>query len=135
MKIEAEKKDIHIFFEYARENLPVVYADAAMIDRVFSNLIDNAIKYTNPGGTVTIRLTSREEEVIVEVLDTGIGIHEQDIPCVFDAFCRVNRDVEGTGLGLSIAKAIVEAHGGTILVESTPGKGSRFWFTLPKNGR
>ena len=104
-----------------------------MIDRVISNLIDNAIKYTNPGGMVTIRITTRDEDILVEVLDTGIGIHDQDIPCVFDAFCRVNRDVEGSGLGLSIAKAIIEAHHGTISVESTPGKGSRFWFTLPKN--
>jgi two-component system phosphate regulon sensor histidine kinase PhoR len=134
-KMAAEKREIQICFEYTQEDLPVVYADAAMIDRVLSNLIGNAIKYTNPGGTVTIRLTGRDEDILVEVLDTGIGIHEQDIPCVFDAFCRVNRDVDGTGLGLSIAKAIVEAHHGIISVESTSGKGSRFWFTLPKNIR
>lgn len=133
MKIEADKKNMLIAFEYAQENLPVVYADAAMIDRVISNLINNSIKYTNVGGMVTIRITTRDEDILVEVLDTGIGIHDQDIPCVFDAFCRVNRDVEGSGLGLSIAKAIIEAHHGTISVESTPGKGSRFWFTLPKN--
>jgi len=134
IKIEAEKKEIQIFFKHAQENLPVIYADAAMIDRVISNLIDNAIKYTSFGGTITIGLTNRDKDILVEVLDTGIGIHDQDIPCVFDAFCRVNRDVEGSGLGLSIAKAIVYAHHGIISVESTPGKGSKFWFFLPKNG-
>jgi two-component system, OmpR family, phosphate regulon sensor histidine kinase PhoR len=132
LKIGAEKKEIEIYFDYSQEGLPVVYADGAMIDRVLSNLIDNAIKYTNPGGTVTIKLTGRNEDVLVEVSDTGIGIDERDLPCVFDAFCRVNRDTEGTGLGLSIAKAIMEAHHGVISVESKPGKGSRFWFTLPK---
>jgi len=130
LRIGAEKKNIQIHFEHNQDGLSVVYADSAMIDRVLSNLIDNAIKYTNTGGIVTIRLIHRHTDIIVEVLDTGIGIREQDIPCVFEAFCRINRDVEGSGLGLSAAKAIVEAHGGMIAVESTPGKGSRFWFTL-----
>ncbi len=133
IRTEAEKKGIQIIFEYKQEDLPIIYVDAAMIDRVLSNFLDNAIKYTNTGGTVTIRLTNRMEDIMVEVLDTGIGIREQDIPCVFDTFCRVNRDIEGSGLGLSIARAIIEAHHGTISVESTPGKGSRFWFTVPKN--
>jgi two-component system, OmpR family, phosphate regulon sensor histidine kinase PhoR len=133
LKIAADNKQVQIYFQHVQEGSPVVNADAALIDRVLSNLIDNAIKYTNPGGMVTIRFTNRYEDILAEVLDTGIGIREQDIPCIFDAFCRVNRDVDGTGLGLSIAKAIVEAHHGMISVESTPGKGSRFWFTLPRN--
>lgn len=106
MKIEAEKKGIRIFFEHPQENLPVAYADAAMIDRVLTNLIDNAIKYNNPGGTATIRLTGKGEDILFEVSDTGIGIHEQDIPCVFDTFCRVNRDVEGSGLGFLLPKRL-----------------------------
>lgn len=129
----AEEKDIKICFEYAQENLPVVYADGAMIDRVLSNLLDNAIQYTGPGGRVTVRIASRDLDVLVEVLDTGIGIDHQNIFSVFDAFYRANREVNGTGLGLSIAKAIIEAHHGVISVESTPGKGSNFCFTLPKN--
>ncbi len=133
METETEKKDIQMSFEYDQEVLPAVHADGHMIDRVLANLIDNAIKYTKPGGTVAIRLTSRANDVMLEILDTGIGIDERDMRCLFEAFCRINRDVEGSGLGLSIAKAIVEAHGGTIGAESTPGKGSRFWFTLPKN--
>jgi PAS domain S-box-containing protein len=133
LKIGAEKKEIQISVDYAKEYLPVIHADSAMTDRVLSNLIDNAIKYTNQGGKISIKVTYRDADVLVEVSDTGIGIHEEDMPCVFDAFCRVNRDVEGSGLGLSIAKAIIEAHHGIISVESIPGKGSRFWFSLPKN--
>jgi signal transduction histidine kinase len=89
--------------------------------------------YTEPGGRVTIRLSRGDTEILVEVLDTGTGIQEQDIGCVFESFCRINRDREGSGLGLSIARAIVEAHGGRIGVESSPGKGSRFWFNLPES--
>jgi two-component system phosphate regulon sensor histidine kinase PhoR len=132
MRVVAEKKDLHLFFEYDQESLPIILADAAMIDRVISNLLDNAVKYTEPGGTVTVRLANRTEDVLVEVADTGMGIRPKDLPCVFDAFCRIDKRAEGSGLGLSIAKAIVDAHGGTISVESTPGKGSTFRFTLPK---
>ena len=132
MRLAAEKKKIRIAVEYVQDDLPIIKADGAMIDRVLANLLDNAVKYTNAGGTVTIRVTNDARHVLVEVLDTGIGIHEQDLPCVFDAFCRVNRDNEGSGLGLSIAKAIIEAHHGTLSVESVPGKGSRFWFVIPK---
>lgn len=134
MRVVAEKKNLHLFFEYGQESLPIIYADAVMIDRVISNLLDNAVKYTGPGGAVTIRLVNRSEDVLVEFSDTGIGIQPEDLPCVFDAFCRIDKKAEGSGLGLSIAKAIVNAHGGTISVESTFGKGSIFRFTLPKNG-
>jgi PAS domain S-box-containing protein len=132
MRVMAEKKNLHLFFEYGQESLPIIYADAAMIDRAISNLLDNAIKFTEPGGAVTVRLVNRSEDVLVEFSDTGIGIQPEDLPCVFDAFCRIDKKVEGSGLGLSIAKAIVNAHGGTISVESQPGKGSTFRFTLPK---
>jgi two-component system phosphate regulon sensor histidine kinase PhoR len=132
MQVAAEKKDIDLVFEYGQESLPVINADATLIDRLFTNLLDNAIKYTNPGGKVTVKLENREQDILVEVADTGIGIDEKDLPCVFDAFCRINRGGEGSGLGLSIARAIVSAHGGTIAVESIPGKGSTFRFTLPK---
>ena len=132
MKVAAEKKNIHLVFEYAQESLPVINADATLIDRLFTNLLDNAIKYTNPGGKVTVKLENREQDILVEVADTGIGIDKKDLPCVFDAFCRINKGGEGSGLGLSIARAIVSAHDGTISVESLPGKGSTFRFTLPK---
>lgn len=133
IKIAAEKKGIEIIFKYSQEDLPIVHADDVMIDRVLSNLLDNAIKYTDTAGTITIQLTNRIEDVLVEIIDTGIGIREQDMPCIFDPFCRLSRDVEGSGLGVSIAKAIIEAHHGTMSVDSAPGKGSRFWFTIPKS--
>jgi PAS domain S-box-containing protein len=134
MRVVAEKKNLHLFFEYGQESLPIISADAAMIDRVISNLLDNAVKYTGPGGAVTVRLANRKEDILVEVSDTGIGIQPKDLPCVFDAFCRIDKKAEGSGLGLAIAKAIVTAHGGTISVESSFGKGSIFRFTLPKSG-
>lgn len=133
IKIEAEKKGIEIFFECKESESYIVPADAEMIDRVLSNLIDNAIKYTNKGGQVTVRVLSDNSSIMVEVLDTGIGIHEKDLPYIFDAFHRVRRDGEGTGLGLSIARAIIEAHNGIISVESKLGIGSRFWFSIPMN--
>ncbi|MBI4763303.1 MAG: PAS domain S-box protein [Deltaproteobacteria bacterium] len=133
MRTAADKKNIHLFFDYAQESLPVIPADAALMDRVLTNLLDNAIKYTPPGGTVKVHLLNRVKDILVEVEDTGIGIYEKDLPCVFDAFCRIDRTGEGSGLGLAIARAIMTAHEGTISVESTPGKGSIFRLTLPKN--
>ncbi len=132
MRVAADKKNIQLVFEYTQESLPVISADAALMDRVLTNLLDNALKYTNPGGRVTVHLQNRETDILVEVSDTGIGIHEKDLPCVFDAFCRIDRKGEGSGLGLAIARAIMTAHGGTISAESTPGKGSVFRLTLPK---
>lgn len=130
-KVEAEKKNIAINFETC-EAEAVTNADAMLISRVITNLLDNAIKYTNPGGAVTVRLDERSEDILVQVTDTGIGIPEEHLPYIFDAFYRGKRDLKGSGLGLSIAKTIVEAHGGRIWVESIPGKGSTFSFTLPK---
>lgn len=103
-----------------------------MISRVIRNLLDNAIKYTDSGGTVTVKVTARGDEILVSVKDTGVGIPEDHLPHIFDAFYRVRRDAKGSGLGLSIAKTIIEAHGGRIWAESIPAKGSVFSFTLPK---
>lgn len=131
-KIEADANDIALIFEIPEKMLPVINADAVMINRVIRNLLGNAIKYTNPGGSVTVRLSDKDDDILVSVTDTGIGIPEDHLPYVFDAFYRVSKDSKGSGLGLTIAKKIVEAHGGRIWVESTHGKGSTFSFTLPK---
>jgi len=104
-----------------------------MIERVITNLLDNAVKYSPHGTMVSVKLNDWSLEVQVQVIDTGIGISEEHLPYIFDAFYRVSRDSEGSGLGLSIAKAIIEAHGGKIWVKSSPGKGSTFNFTLPKD--
>jgi PAS domain S-box-containing protein len=130
-RVEAEKKDILLNLEMGSVP-PEIGADPAMIDRVIVNLLDNAIKYTGQGGSVTLRLVNREKDIMVQVADTGPGIGEEHLPYLFDAFYRVSRDTKGSGLGLSIAKTIIDAHGGRIWVESTPGTGSVFTFVLPK---
>lgn len=131
-RIKAEERQITLSFECPEEGDIVVAADARLIDRVIGNLLDNAIRYTNPGGAVTISISREDGTVLVRVSDTGIGIAEDHLPYIFDAFHRVSRDSPGSGLGLSIAKTIVEAHGGRIWVESVYGQGSTFSFTLPE---
>jgi len=130
-KGELDKKHIDIAFEHPNA-LPIINADTIMINRVITNLLDNALKYTNSGGTVTVNLSDRQEDILVQITDSGIGIAQEHLPYIFDTFYRVNADSGGSGLGLSIVKKIVEAHGGNIWVESEPGKGSTFSFTLPK---
>ena len=132
VKIEANAKGIQLFFESPETMPPVVEADPMMINRVIRNLLVNAIKYSNPGGKITVMLLDRDNDILVRVNDTGVGIVEEQLPFIFDAFYRVSRDEKGSGLGLSIAKTIVEAHGGWIWAESSSGKGSTFSFTLPK---
>jgi len=103
-----------------------------MINRVIRNLLDNAIKHTESGGTVTVRVTEKDSEVLVSVEDTGTGIPKDHLPYLFDAFYRVERGSKGSGLGLAIAKTIVELHGGKMWAQSTIREGSTFWFTLLK---
>jgi PAS domain S-box-containing protein len=107
--------------------------DKARIERVLSNLINNAIKFTPEGGRIVVRAREEGGWVRCEVADTGIGIAPEDMPKLFQRFVQLEpgRPKGGTGLGLSISKAIVEAHGGRIGAESRPGNGSTFWFMLP----
>ncbi|MGC8874791.1 MAG: ATP-binding protein [Chloroflexia bacterium] len=113
-----------------------VMGNAARLRQVVSNLLDNAIKYTPAGGSVTVRLARQDRELMVTVADTGIGISPQDQEQLFQKFYCVRSpqtaDVPGTGLGLAIARSIVEQHGGRIWVRSTPGQGSVFGFALPE---
>jgi PAS domain S-box-containing protein len=119
----------------ASESLPPVLGDADRIAQVLMNLISNALKYTPQGGKVVVRLAADESQLTVRIADTGIGITPEDRARLFDKFFRADnsttRSVGGTGLGLAISKAIVEGLGGAIWVESTPGIGSTFAFTLP----
>jgi two-component system phosphate regulon sensor histidine kinase PhoR len=116
------------------DTAPSVLADHDRIEQVLVNLLDNAIKYTPDNGAVTISARDERDKVLVAVTDTGIGIPPRELPRLFERFYRVDkgrsRDEGGTGLGLSIVKHIVQLHGGTATVESTPGKGSTFSFTL-----
>ena len=110
--------------------------DRRMIQRILSNLLDNALKYTPSGGAVEVSLSERNgREVALTVHDTGIGIPAGDLPHVFERFyrCDQSRSEPGTGLGLSLARALARVHNGDITVASTPGKGSTFTLILPKN--
>jgi signal transduction histidine kinase len=116
------------------DDLPEVWADQIRIDHVFSNLLSNALKYTAPGGSVTLAARELKEWVSFSITDTGKGIPRQYVDKIFDQFFRVPGDASetGAGLGLAIAKEIVEAHGGAITVESQEGYGSTFTFTLKR---
>lgn len=117
------------------ESLPYAF-DPERIEQVLLNLLGNAIKFTPTGGTIRLRLLPGTEEVRVEVEDSGLGIAEVNLPKLFQKFfqidARTTREKGGAGLGLSISKALVESHGGQIGVVSVLGRGSTFWFTLPK---
>jgi signal transduction histidine kinase len=125
--------------ELALPTEPVVLcADHPRVGQVLINLLANALKFTREGGHVRVELEVGEREVRVRVSDDGIGIALEHQPRLFDKFYQVEptttRAHGGAGLGLTIAKALVEAHGGTIGVKSQPGDGSTFWFTLPRRG-
>jgi PAS domain S-box-containing protein len=111
--------------------------DPHRVTQVLENLLTNAIKYSPAGSTITITLRAVDDDVEVGVQDTGIGIAAEAIPSLFSRFFRVETvhmaSVQGLGLGLYISRTLVEAHGGRIWAESTPGEGSRFAFTLPRS--
>jgi two-component system phosphate regulon sensor histidine kinase PhoR len=116
------------------EDLHDVSADPERIEQVLINLLHNAVKFTQPGGKINILVKEEDAQTIFEIRDTGVGISDDDLPRVFERFYKADRARSGggTGLGLSIARHIIEAHGGKIWVESTVGKGSSFFFSLPR---
>ncbi len=111
--------------------MPDVWADRDRLLRVFDNLVGNALKFTPPGGHIRVGAALNEDEVRFWVADTGVGIATEDLPHVFDRFWQARKgERRGTGLGLTIVKAIIEAHGGRIWVESALGVGTTFFFAL-----
>jgi signal transduction histidine kinase len=116
-------------------DLPALHCDGPRIEQVFTNLIANAIKFTPPGGQVTITAVAEPRLMRFCVIDTGAGIPPEALPRIFDKFFQVRSSTEtgnkGTGLGLAIVKHLVELHGGTVSVESEVGRGSQFCFALP----
>ena len=114
-----------------RIELPEISADPLRLQQVLANLLGNAIKYTPEGGSVTLRAIHAEGVCTISVVDSGAGIAAQDLPRVFERFWQAAGARNGSGLGLFIAKRVVEAHGGNLWVESQPGAGSTFAFTLP----
>jgi len=129
----AEEKNI-ILETQAETNLPFVRGDIGMIDRAISNLIDNAIKYSNPNGHIYIRLERRQNAVFFIIRDEGSGIAAEDLPHIFDRFYMADKSrtkgKHGSGLGLAIAQRILEAHKSVLSVESKAGEGTQFAFSL-----
>jgi two-component system phosphate regulon sensor histidine kinase PhoR len=135
----AEKKRISILRGEIASPL-FVPGDRDYLEQVFVNLLDNAIKYTQEGGTIEVSAIEKEDRLVLfSVRDNGIGIPKEDLSRIFERFYRVDKgrsqEIGGTGLGLSIVKHIVQTHGGRVWAESQPGKGSTFYFILPKSSR
>jgi PAS domain S-box-containing protein len=130
----AEKKHLKIHLALGVD-LPLVTADADELKRAFVNMLENALRYTPDGGSITLRTAASGQRIHVDIQDTGIGIGESDLPYIFESFYRADKaramDTGGTGLGLAIVKRIIEMHQGTITVESAPGVGSTFHIQLP----
>jgi two-component system phosphate regulon sensor histidine kinase PhoR len=116
-------------------SLPVIRADAARLQEVLYNLLDNAVKYSHSGGKLRLEATRRNDHVVLTVSDTGIGIPEADLPRIFERFYRADkarsRELGGTGLGLSIVKHIAQMHGGSVEAESALGRGTSIRVLLP----
>jgi signal transduction histidine kinase len=132
--------EAHRFASGVAASLPPVLADAHRVEQVLYNLLDNAIKYSPQGGRIAVEATVAGGEVVVSVVDEGLGIPADEIPALFERFHRGQtaraRGIGGTGLGLAICKGIVEAHGGRIWAESPPtgnghARGTAVRFTLP----
>ena len=134
-RIQPQAVQVGVRIEVSIGELRRVKGDADQIEQVLVNLLDNAIKFSSYGQLVSIISTQSAQEVMISVIDEGIGIMSEDLPRIFERFYRADpgrsRQTGGTGLGLSIVRNIVEAAGGKVWVESTYGVGSKFSFTLP----
>lgn len=132
MILQAERAGLEMVYD-CPPDLPVVFADPDRITQVLINLVHNAIKFTAPGGKITLSAYQEAERIIFFVRDTGVGIAKKDLGRIFERFYKADRARAGggTGLGLSISRHMVEAHGGFIWVESEPDLGSTFYFNLP----
>ena len=134
LRAQAEAKGLSLAAEVSPD-LPFVLADPAQIERVLTNLLSNALRHTDPGGTIRVTAVRRQGHVAVSVRDTGHGIPPEYLAHIFEKFIRVPDAPSGdAGLGLAISKRIVEAHGGKIVAQSEVGRGTTFTFTLPITG-
>jgi two-component system, OmpR family, phosphate regulon sensor histidine kinase PhoR len=134
MRAQAERAGVILRIE-AAQDLTEVRADPPRLEQVLVNLIHNAVKFTRPGGEVALAAEIESDFVRFSVCDSGVGIPSEDLERIFERFYKADRARSGggTGLGLSIARHIVEMHGGKIWAESSEGRGSTFFFTIPKN--
>ena len=130
----AKEKNINLSVDFPYD-LPLVYADIGMMEKVIQNLLDNAIKFTSENGKVQIKLSPHKKEIAVEIQDTGQGISKEELPLIFDRYQRNQRSAqkvnEGLGLGLAIVKRIMEVHNLEIEVKSAENKGTVFSFKIP----
>lgn len=130
----AQNRQVHLKTDF-RKDLPFVMADIGLVERVFENLIENALRFTPEGGSVTVKLIREDQSILTQVTDTGCGIPSEDLPYIFDRFYRVEKTLSaragGAGLGLAIAKRILELHGSPIEATSTVNIGTTFTFHLP----
>jgi two-component system phosphate regulon sensor histidine kinase PhoR len=133
MAVQAERSGLELIFKFP-ENISTIDADPDRIGQVFVNLIHNAIKFTEPGGSILIEVNEDETDIVFCIRDTGIGIEKELQTRIFERFYKTDRarTSGGTGLGLSIVKHIIEAHNGRVWLNSNPGEGSSFFFSLPK---
>jgi two-component system phosphate regulon sensor histidine kinase PhoR len=135
LQLQASQKKIQLSVDIPNDTTPLLEADQALLQQALYNLVENAIKYTEPGGKVDVRVKTRLEGIVFEVSDSGIGIAPVDLPHLFEKFFRgAQREAKkqhGTGLGLAIVKSIAERHGGRVWVESQLGKGSTFSLLIP----
>ena len=131
-ELRARQHNVVLLARYD-ETLPFVVGDIALIERVMTNLLENALRHTPAGGTVTVAIRTVGETVAVQIIDTGSGIADEDLPYIFERFYQSDkmRTRGGAGLGLAIARRIVELHGRTIHADSTLGRGTTFAFDLP----
>jgi signal transduction histidine kinase len=130
--------ELEIELSMHADDVPSVNGDAGRLGQTLDNLISNALKFTPAGGRVDVRVVDRDDRVVIEVEDTGLGIADEDQTRLFERFFRTSaataQAIPGVGLGLSISRAIVEGHGGTIGVESREGHGTTFTIELPVKG-
>ena len=140
LQLKAKENNIALSFSGEVKSLPPVYADLRWIRQVVDNLLLNAIKYSGAGASVSVSGHREGEMAVVSVEDTGPGIQPEEQKLIFDKFYRGRSgttQAQGTGLGLAISKSVVEKHGGKIWLDSVPGAGAKFRFSLPvsKQGR
>ena len=133
--IQSKRQNLNIDLP---DSLPIIHGDGQRLEQVVLNLMTNATKFTPEGGNITLRARKRDTGLLIEVQDTGIGIPKEEQARLFKPYSRLSADRQhhpGLGLGLALAKQVVELHKGRIWVESEPGKGSTFSFSLPLDAR
>jgi two-component system phosphate regulon sensor histidine kinase PhoR len=133
-QLKLTEKQLQLDLSFA-PHLPTLEADPIRLEQVFTNLLENAVKYSNPGGRIRLHAAADGTEIVIRITDEGQGIPAADLPHIFERFYRVDkartREQGGTGLGLSIVKHIIQVHGGTVLAQSEPEKGTTITLRLP----